>query len=148
MSLFGSLETSSSGLSAQRTRMKVISSNIANINTTRTPGGGPYRRREVIFGALPAAKSFAEELKGQSENTGMRQVKVLGIVEDSRPPKMKYDPSHPDANEEGYVAMPNVDIVEEMTNMMVTKRSYEANIAAINATKNMITKSLEIGGRG
>ncbi|OGG99794.1 MAG: flagellar basal body rod protein FlgC [Candidatus Lambdaproteobacteria bacterium RIFOXYD1_FULL_56_27] len=147
MSLFDAMEISSSGLSAQRTRMKVISSNIANVNTTRTPGGGPYRRKEVIFGALPQAKSFMEELRTQEKDQGAREVKVLGVVEDSRPPKMKYDPSHPDANEEGYVALPNVDIVEEMTNLMVSKRSYEANLAAINATKNLIAKSLEIGGR-
>jgi len=147
MSLFDSMQISSSGLAAQRMRMKLISSNIANVNTTRTPGGGPYRRREVIFGALPQQKSFMEELRGQENSQGAREVKVLGVVEDSRPPQMKYDPGHPDANEEGYVAMPNVDIVEEMTNMMVSKRSYEANLASINATKNLITKSLEIGGR-
>lgn len=147
MSLFSTMEISSSGLNAQRTRMKIISSNIANINTTRTPEGGPYRRREVIFGALPPQKSFMEELQAQEKDQGTRAVKVLGVVEDSRPPKMKYDPSHPDANEEGYVALPNVDITEEMTNLMVSKRSYEANLAAINATKNLISKSLEIGGR-
>ncbi|MDT8446777.1 MAG: flagellar basal body rod protein FlgC [bacterium] len=147
MSLFDSMNVSSSGLAAQRTRMKVISSNIANVNTTRTPSGGPYRRREVIFGALPQQKSFLQELQNQEQDKGIREVKVLGVVEDSRPPKMKYDPSHPDANEEGYVALPNVDIVEEMTNLMVSKRSYEANLAAMNATKNLISKSLEIGGR-
>jgi len=147
MSLLDTMQIGSSGLSAQRMRMKLISSNLANINTTRTPGGGPYRRREAIFGALPQQKSFMEELRGQEKDQGAREVRVLGVVEDSRPPKMKYDPSHPDANEEGYVALPNVDVVEEMTNMMVSKRSYEANLAVINATKNLISKSLEIGGR-
>ena len=125
--------------------MNVISSNIANINTTRTPNGGPYRRRDVIFGALPAEKNFLKELLSQEPDDGTRHVKVLGIVEDSRAPKMKYDPNHPDANEEGYVALPNIDISEEMTNLMIAKRSFEANIAAINATKNMITNALEIG---
>ena len=139
------MEISSSGLSAQRTRMKVISSNIANINTTRTPAGGPYRRRDVIFGALPAEKNFQEELLSQTVDKGTRHVKVLGVVEDSRAPKLKYDPNHPDANEEGYVALPNIDIAEEMINMMISKRSFEANIAAINATKNMITNALDIG---
>ena len=139
------LEIASSGLSAQRARMKTISSNIANVNTTRTPGGGPYKRRDVVFGAMPAEKNFLEELKNQQHDDSTRHVKVLGIVEDSRPPKMVYDPNHADANEEGYVAMPNVDIVEEITNMMVAKRSFEANIAAMNATKSMITKALEIG---
>jgi len=145
MPLFDAMGISSSGLAAQRTRMKVIASNIANANTTRTPAGGPYRRRETIFAAMPGDKNFHEELVSQKADDGLRHVKVVGIVEDSRPPKMKYDPDHPDANEEGYVEMPNIDIVEEMTNMMVAKRSYEANIAAINATKNMIIKSLEIG---
>jgi flagellar basal-body rod protein FlgC len=145
MSMFDAMEISSSGLSAQRTRMKVISSNIANINTTRTPSGGPYRRRDVIFGALPAEKNFQEELVSQTVDKGNRHVKVLGVVEDSRAPKLKYDPNHPDANEEGYVALPNIDIAEEMINMMISKRSFEANIAAINATKNMITNALDIG---
>lgn len=146
MSLLKTMEISASGLAAQRMRMKVISSNIANVNTTRTPGGGAYRRKEVIFGALPEHKNFMEELTSQQEaDDGTRHVKVLGVAEDSRPPKMKYDPNHPDANEEGYVELPNIDVVEEMTNMMVSKRSYEANIAAINATKNMINKALEIG---
>ena len=145
MSMFDAMEISSSGLSAQRTRMKVISSNIANINTTRTPAGGPYRRRDVIFGALPAEKNFQEELLSQTVDKGTRHVKVLGVVEDSRAPKLKYDPNHPDANEEGYVSLPNIDIAEEMTNLMISKRSFEANIASINATKNMITNALEIG---
>lgn len=143
--MFDSMEISSSGLSAQRTRMKVIASNIANINTTRTPSGGPYRRRDVIFGALPGDKNFHDELVSQTVDKGNRHVKVLGVIEDSRAPKLKYDPNHPDANEEGYVALPNIDIAEEMTNLMISKRSFEANIAAINATKNMITNALDIG---
>jgi len=145
MSMFDSMEISSSGLSAQRIRMKTISSNIANVNTTRTPGGGPYRRKEAIFAALPSHKSFQQELISRQKDDGTRHVKVVGIAEDGRAPKMKYDPRHPDANEEGYVEMPNIDVVEEMTNMMVAKRSFEANIAALNATKNMIGKALEIG---
>jgi flagellar basal-body rod protein FlgC len=132
-------------MSAQRHRLKIISSNIANANTTRTPGGGPYRRREVVFGALPPEKSFLEELKNQTNDQGARHVKVLGVVEDARPPKMMYDPAHPDANEEGYVAMPNIDVAEEMTNLMMAKRSFEANVAAMNATKQMISKALDIG---
>lgn len=145
MSMFDSMEISSSGMSAQRMRMKVISSNIANVNTTRTPGGGPYRRRDTIFAALPATKSFQDELLSQQKDDGTRHVKVVGVTEDGRAPKLKYDPTHPDANEEGYVELPNIDVVEEMTNMMVAKRSFEANIAALNATKNMISKALEIG---
>ena len=144
MSMFDTMEISSSGLSAQRMRMKVISGDIANINTTRTPSGGPYRRREVIFGALPAEKDFHKELLSREADDGTRHVKVLGVVEDSRAPRMKYDPTHPDSNEEGYVEMPNIDLSEEMTNMMIAKRSFEANIAAINAAKNMITDALDI----
>ncbi|MCP4752271.1 MAG: flagellar basal body rod protein FlgC [Proteobacteria bacterium] len=145
MSMLDSLEISSSGLSAQRLRMKVIASNIANVNTTRTPGGGPYRRKDVILAALPSHKSFQDELISQEKDDGTRHVKVVGVAEDGRAPKLKYDPSHPDANEEGYVELPNIDMVEEITNMMVAKRSYEANIAAINATKNMIVRALDIG---
>ena len=145
MPLFDAFEISSSGLAAQRVRMKVIASNIANVNTTRTPGGGAYRRKDVVFAALPSNKSFLQELISQEKDDGTRHVKVVGVAEDGRAPKLKFDPSHPDANEEGYVELPNIDVVEEMTNMMVTKRSYEANIAAINATKNLISKSLEIG---
>jgi flagellar basal-body rod protein FlgC len=126
--------------------MKVISSNIANVNTTRTPGGGAYRRKDVVFGALPAEKNFHNELlSAGAADDGLRHVKVLGVVEDARPMRMKYDPTHPDANEDGYVELPNVDIMEEMTNLMVSRRSFEANIAAVNATKNMIIKTLEIG---
>jgi len=145
MSMFDTMEISSSGLSAQRMRMKVISSNIANVNTTRTPGGGSYRRKDTIFAALPATKSFQQELIHQEADDGTRHVKVVGVVEDSRAPLLKYDPHHPDANEEGYVELPNIDVVEEMTNMMIARRSYEANIAALNATKAMIGKALEIG---
>ena len=145
MSLFDSMSASSSGLSAQRIRMNTISSNIANINTTRTPAGGPYRRKETIFAALPSERSFLEELRSMESNSGIRHVKVLGVVEDGRPPLLKYDPNHPDANEEGYVEMPNIDMTEEMVNLMQAKRSYEANIAAFNASKNMAMKALEIG---
>lgn len=143
--MFDAMEISSSGLAAQRMKMKVISSNIANVNTTRTPGGGAYRRKEVIFGALPGDKTFQQELISQSKDEGTRHVKVLGVVEDSRAPKLIYDPNHPDANEEGYVEMPNIEVVEEMTNLLISKRSFEANVAAINATKNMISQSLDIG---
>lgn len=145
MSLFDAMGASSSGLSAQRLRMNVISSNIANINTTRTPSGGPYRRRETIFAALPSETNFLDELHSAEKNDAVRHVKVVGIVEDGRAPIMKYDPTHPDANEEGYVEMPNIDITEEMVNLMQSRRSFEASIAAFNATKNMALKALEIG---
>jgi len=145
MSLFNAMYSSSSGLSAQRLRMNVISSNIANINTTRTPTGGPYRRREAVFAALPPERDFLEELHSFEQSDAPSHVKVVGIVEDGRAPIMKYDPTHPDANEEGYVEMPNVDVTEEMVNLMQARRSFEANIAAFNATKSMAKKALEIG---
>ncbi len=144
-SMFDALKISSSGLSAQRLRLKLISSNIANVNTTRTPNGGPYRRKEAVFAAMPTHESFEEALRKTHEDEGGRDVRVVGVVEDPRAGKMKYDPSHPDANEEGYVELPNVSMVEEMANLMVARRSFEANVAAINATKQLITQSLEIG---
>ena len=132
MPFFDAMGASSSGLTAQRTRMNVISSNIANINTTRTPEGGPYRRKDTMFAALPSAKSFQDELIALEKNKDdPMHVKVVGIVEDSRPPTMKYDPNHPDANEEGYVAMPNVKLPIEMMNLGVATRTYQANAAIL-----------------
>ena len=145
MSFLSAMETSSSGMAAQRYRMNIISSNIANAQTTRTPEGGPYRRREVIFGALPAPRTFEEELRSQVKPGDPLHAKVLGVAVDERPPLLKYDPSHPDANEEGYVAMPNIDPMEEMVNMMLATRSYQANVAAFNATKSMALRAMEIG---
>lgn len=144
MDFMDALHTSSSGLTAQRIRMNVISSNLANINTTRTAQGGPYRRKEVIFSAHPVGPSFEETLKSQMANK-LEKVKVVGIANDPRPPILKYDPQHPDADERGYVAMPNINIIKEMVDMMSATRSYEAGVAAINATKNMALKALEIG---
>jgi len=124
--------------------MNVISSNLANANTTRTPEGGPYRRKEVVMAAYPAQQSFEDILKARLTDR-VSEVKVVGIVNDTRPFVSKYDPQHPDANEEGYVLMPNVNIVREMVNMMSATRNYEANVTAINATKSMALKALEIG---
>ena len=145
MSFLNSMEISSSGMSAQRFRMNIISSNLANSQTTRTPGGGPYRRREVIFGALPPQHTFEEVLYAKIKPDEPLHVKVLGVTTDNRPPILRYEPSHPDANEEGYVAMPNIDTTEEMVNLMLASRSYQANVAAFNATKNMALRALDIG---
>lgn len=145
MNILSSMEISSSGMAAQRYRMNIIAANIANAQTTRTPEGGPYRRREVIFGALPAQRSFEEELRSHVKPDDPLHVKVLGVAIDERPPLLKYDPAHPDANEEGYVAMPNIDTMEEMVNLMLATRSYQANVAAFNATKRMALNALEIG---
>jgi len=141
---FDALHTSSSGLSAQRLRMNLISGNLANVNTTRTKEGGPYRRKEPVFAARSEGLSFERILA--SQNTAkLPQVKVVEIVEDNRKPLLKYDPSHPDADEEGYVALPNINLMEEMVNLISATRSYEANITAVKAAKEMAAKALEIG---
>ena len=144
MDFFSSMNVSSSALSAERTRMNLISSNLANANATQTPEGGPYKRKDAIFSAIPAEKSFARAL---SNATGqdIRQVVVTQIVEDQNPPRMQYDPSHPDANPQGYVALPNVNVVEEMADMINATRTYEANVTAVQAAKSMAMKTLEIG---
>mgnify|MGYP001256504890 CR=1 FL=1 len=144
MNLLDSLHMSSSALSAQRVRMNVISSNLANANTTRTPEGGPYRRKEVLMAAYPAQRTF-EDILNANLTDSVSEVKVVGVVNDTRPFITKYDPQHPDANENGYVLMPNVNIVKEMVDMMSATRNYEANVTAINATKSMALKALEIG---
>lgn len=144
MNFFDSLRISSSGLTAQRLRMNVISSNLANINTTKTPQGGPYRRKDVVFSACSNPASFQNTLDSRMRQN-LTEVKVTGIINDPRPAMLKYDPQHPDANEEGYVAMPNINLIEEMVNMMSATRSYEAGVAAIKATKDMALKALEIG---
>ena len=145
MNFLSAMEISSSGMAAQRFRMNIISSNIANAQTTRTPEGGPYRRRSVVFGALPAARTFEEVLRNEVKPGDPLHVKVLGVAVDERPPILKYDPGHPDSNEEGYVAFPNIDPVEEMVNLMLASRSYQANVAAFNATKSMALRALDIG---
>jgi len=144
MDFFDALHTSSSGLSAQRTRMNVISSNLANAQTTRTAEGGPYRRKDVVFAAQPPEQSFQNMLESKMNNA-VSEVRVAEIIDDPRPAQFKYDPSHPDANEEGYVATPNVNVMEEMVNMISATRSYEAGVAAMNASKKMALKALEIG---
>jgi len=145
MDFLTAMSVSSSGMAAQRFRMNIISANVANAETTRTPEGGPYRRRDVVFGALPAQRTFEEELRARTSADDPMHVKVLGVTVDKRAPILKYDPSHPDANEQGYVAMPNINPLEEMVNLMLATRSYEANVAAFNATKAMAIKALEIG---
>lgn len=141
MDLGAALSISASGLDAQRRRMNVVASNLANASTTRTPEGGPYKRRDVVFEAAPA--TFEDALNSKIGEA--KGVMVTEVVEDKTSPKMVYEPSHPDANKDGYVAFPNINVIEEMTNMMAATRSYESNVAAINATKSMSMKALEIG---
>jgi flagellar basal-body rod protein FlgC len=144
MNFLDALRTSSSGLTAQRTRMDLISGNLANLNTTRTDGGGPYKRKDAVFEAIPIEKNFQSHFKSAVDRVAS-EVKVVEIVEDQAKPLSKYDPSNPESDENGYVAMPNINVIEEMVNMMLASRSYEANVAAINATKKMALKALEIG---
>jgi flagellar basal-body rod protein FlgC len=144
MDLLTSLKISSSGLSANRKRMGAISSNIANAQTTRTAEGGAYRRKEVVFGSEPARESFSEILDGELDGKA-ETVHGTEVISTNRPPILKYEPNHPDANDKGYVAYPNINVMEEMANMISASRSYEANISAMGTTKNMAMKALEIG---
>jgi flagellar basal-body rod protein FlgC len=144
MDFFDALNVSASGLSAQRLRMNLISANLANINTTRTRTGGPYRRQDPIFAAQAPEGSFRDILRNRQKEL-LKEVSVVGIVEDGRKPIMKYDPTHPDANENGYLAMPNINLMEEMVNMISATRSYEAGVTAIQSAKDMALKALEIG---
>ncbi len=146
MGYFGALDIGASALTAQRLRMDTISQNIANANTTRTEDGTPYRRRLIIFQERSQGRSFSDYLTASSKERYIgKGVKVSAIVEDSSPFKRVYDPGHPDADEEGYVEMPNVDTVTEMVNMISAARAYEANVTSINTTKSMAMKALEIG---
>ena len=144
MDFFDAINASSSGLSAQRLRMNLISGNLANVNTTRTAEGGPYRRKEAVFAARPLEESF-KKILADKQKQHLSIVKVDRIVEDSNPPIMKYDPQHPDADEKGYVALPNINVMEEMVNMISATRGYEANVTALKAAKEMAARALDIG---
>jgi flagellar basal-body rod protein FlgC len=147
MSYFGALDIGASALTAQRLRMDTISQNIANAGTTRTEDGTPYRRRLVVFEETSQGIPFSEYLSASSRERYLAKgVKVSKIVEDPSPFKRVYDPGHPDADEEGYVEMPNVDVVTEMVNMISATRAYEANVTAMDTTKSMAIKAIEIGG--
>ncbi len=144
MDFFDVMNTSSAGLSAQRLRMNLISGNLANVNTTRTKQGGPYRRKEAVFAAQPVNQSF-KRILADRQNNKLSTVIVARVIEDRNPPVLKYDPQHPDADEKGYVAMPNINLMEEMVNMISATRGYEANVTALKAAKDMALKALEIG---
>lgn len=139
---FDILNVSASALSAQRFRLNVISSNLANAETTRTPQGGPYRRRDVVFSAVTPV--FQQILRANVD-PNLRGVRVVQVIEDPRPFRVVFNPSHPDADINGYVALPNVQPFEEMVNLVAAARSYEANVEVFNATKMMLLKALEIG---
>lgn len=146
MGMFRAIDTSSSGLTAERLRMDVISNNIANVNTTRTENGGPFRRQLCIFQARkPTGRwPFLERKLPHQIGSGVR---VASIMEDQAPFKLEYDPNHPDADADGYVRRPNINIVHEMVDMITATRAYEANVTCINSAKDMTTAALNIGGR-
>jgi flagellar basal-body rod protein FlgC len=146
MDFFTAMEVTASGMAAERTRMNVSSSNLANVQTTKDAAGtGPYRRRDVIVGsqALSPDKVAGGMAGGFSE--AVRAVSVQGIVEDVNPPRLEYDPDHPDADADGYVAYPNINIVEEMVDMITASRAYEAGITALNTSVSMAERALAIG---
>lgn len=145
MSFFGALDTSASALTAQRLRMDVISQNMANVDTTRTEDGTPYKRKTVTFEEIGQRSNFSNFLDKAMNSEAGYGVRVRQIAEDKTPGAREYDPSHPDADKDGYVTKPNVNVVTEMVNMISANRSYEANVTAITTTKAMINKTLEIG---
>ena len=142
MDILNSFKISSSALKAQSIRLNTISSNLANIETTSTPEGGPYKKKSVYFQSTPL--SFKEQLDDQVKGN-LQGVEVTKIIEDNTPAKKVYNPSHPDADENGYVEMPNISVLEEMVDMMSATRSYQANVTAIKSAKRMALKALEIG---
>lgn len=145
MGFLNAINISASALTAEKLRMDVISKNIANVNTTRTAEGTPYRRQTVVFQDAGSNIPFSQYLSDASKGLIGGGVKVKGIVEDQSPFKLVYEPGHPDADADGYVKMPNVEIMNEMVNMITASRAYEANITALNSTKGMAMKALEIG---
>ncbi|MGN0166904.1 MAG: flagellar basal body rod protein FlgC [Acetatifactor sp.] len=149
MSMFSAFNINASGLTAQRYRMDIISENVANANTTRTEDGTPYRRKVVTFAEKGGQTSFSRVLGEAAYSHGYsgQGVKVSGVYEDyGTEMNMVYDPSHPDADENGYVTYPNVNIITEMTNMIDASRAYEANATAFNASKSMALQGLELNG--
>ncbi|NLP37619.1 MAG: flagellar basal body rod protein FlgC [Firmicutes bacterium] len=134
MKMFQAMQVSASGLTAERLRLDLIASNIANAHSTRTETGEPYRRKSAVFAAVLKEAGQAGE-----------GVRVAAIHTDPAEPRLEYDPTHPDADEEGYVAYPNINVVQEMVDMVTAIRSYEANVTVLNAGKNMFLKALEIG---
>lgn len=144
MNIFTTFDIAASGLKAQTTRLNTVSANLANAETTSTPEGGPYKKKSVVFQTekLP----FREHLDSSVQNREHAQgVKVAKIIEDTSPPQRIFDPSHPDAKEDGYVELPNISVFKEMVDMMSATRSYEANTTTIKSAKRMAMKALEIG---
>ncbi len=144
MSFFKAMNISSSGLAAQRVRMNVLSSNLANANTTRTPEGGPYKRQDVVFSANAVGNEF-EDFLDEDWGTQLKKVQVVDIHKDTKAPRRVLDPTNPDADANGYVNMPNIQVMTEMVNMIAATRAFEANTTALNAAKSMANTALEVG---
>ncbi|HET6336741.1 MAG TPA: flagellar basal body rod protein FlgC [Polyangiales bacterium] len=144
MNLFTAMEVTASGLNAERIRMNALASNLANARTTRTPEGGPYKRIDPVFQAVPAEKRLLE-LQTSRTKGGVYMVEVPSIRQDPDAPQLIYDPSHPDADEQGFVRMPNVNVVEEMVNLITASRSYEAGVTVMQTLKGMAQSALSIG---
>ena len=144
MSLFSALTVSATGMAAQRVRAALLVENIANSETTRTPDGGPYRRKDAIFTTQQVGSAFGTELDAQLGGTQLSGVSVAGISVDMRDPEKRYMPGHPDADANGYVSMPRVNPAEDMVDLVSANRSYQANVAAMSAVKDMITKSIDL----
>ena len=143
MSLFSALSVSASGMSAQRARTELLVENLANADTTRTPEGGPYRRKDAVFASDPAVGQFSAMFESQV-NPSSSGVRVAQVVTDQRDPEMRYMPGHPDANKDGYVAYPRMNPAEDMVDLLSASRGYQANVAAINAVKDMLSHTLEL----
>jgi flagellar basal-body rod protein FlgC len=141
MSLFTSLSVAASGMSAQRERTALLVENMANADTTRTPEGGPYRRKDVVFAPAPVEGPFSSVFQSAMEGTG---VAVAEVIVDQREPERRYLPGHPDADANGYVALPRLNPAEEMVDLMSASRSYQANVSAISAIKDMIHRSIDL----
>lgn len=144
VNFFQLLDLAGRALSVQRSRLSVVSSNLANAQTTRTPEGGPYRRKDVMLQEAPASEEFGANLH-EALNEGTSTVELAGVEQDAAPPRMVFDPGHPDADGEGFVAYPNINTVEEMVNMITIMRSYQANLSTITALKEMAERALGIG---
>jgi flagellar basal-body rod protein FlgC len=144
MSLFSALSVSASGMAAQRARAALLVENIANSETTRTPEGGPYRRKDAIFTSDDLGSAFGSELEAQLGGDQLTGVKVAGITVDQSAPEKRYLPGHPDADADGYVSMPKVNPAEDMVDLMSANRSYQANVSAMSAVKDMIQKSIDL----
>lgn len=144
MDFMTALDIGASALTAERTHINIISMNLANAKTTRTAEGGPYQRKSVFLAATEVDSPFSRNMQTAMDRE-LRGVRVEGIAIDKRPFKLVYEPGHPDANEEGYVAYPDINVVEEMANLMTAQRGYEANVTSIDTVKTMYTKALELG---